>query len=153
MLASAIRIREHGVRLLQAAELALAAACMVGVALLRQPPVGVPDLGPGSATGNAQDLVVVDLLRHRAAILTYEPASESPSCRSKEASRACSISNRHPLSTSSSSASPSAASARSEEHTSELQSRQYLVCRLLLEKKKNIIYSRKELTTTNHCEI
>src|SRR5476651_2816713 len=27
---------------------------------------------------------------------------------------------------------------RSEEHTSELQSRQYLVCRLLLEKKKNI---------------
>src|SRR3712207_7284909 len=28
---------------------------------------------------------------------------------------------------------------RSEEHTSELQSRQYLVCRLLLEKKKNYI--------------
>src|SRR3712207_8822288 len=27
---------------------------------------------------------------------------------------------------------------RSEEHTSELQSRQYLVCRLLLEKKKKI---------------
>src|SRR3712207_7563372 len=29
-----------------------------------------------------------------------------------------------------------ALSTRSEEHTSELQSRQYLVCRLLLEKKK-----------------
>src|SRR3712207_7025887 len=29
------------------------------------------------------------------------------------------------------------AMARSEEHTSELQSRQYLVCRLLLEKKKH----------------
>src|SRR3712207_7275216 len=29
---------------------------------------------------------------------------------------------------------------RSEEHTSELQSRQYLVCRLLLEKKKNKQY-------------
>src|SRR3712207_7853306 len=28
---------------------------------------------------------------------------------------------------------------RSEEHTSELQSRQYLVCRLLLEKKKTIL--------------
>src|SRR5258707_11713483 len=28
--------------------------------------------------------------------------------------------------------------ARSEEHTSELQSRQYLVCRLLLEKKKGL---------------
>src|SRR3712207_6891367 len=36
--------------------------------------------------------------------------------------------------------------ARSEEHTSELQSRQYLVCRLLLEKKKinndNALYHR-----------
>src|SRR3712207_7940284 len=31
---------------------------------------------------------------------------------------------------------------RSEEHTSELQSRQYLVCRLLLEKKKHLyVYS------------
>src|SRR3712207_7485769 len=30
---------------------------------------------------------------------------------------------------------------RSEEHTSELQSRQYLVCRLLLEKKKKKTYS------------
>src|SRR3712207_4926254 len=29
---------------------------------------------------------------------------------------------------------------RSEEHTSELQSRQYLVCRLLLEKKKKTTY-------------
>src|SRR3712207_7170104 len=29
---------------------------------------------------------------------------------------------------------------RSEEHTSELQSRQYLVCRLLLEKKKKITF-------------
>src|SRR3712207_7133008 len=33
----------------------------------------------------------------------------------------------------------SADEARSEEHTSELQSRQYLVCRLLLEKKKTAI--------------
>src|SRR3712207_7474457 len=32
--------------------------------------------------------------------------------------------------------SPTHRLARSEEHTSELQSRQYLVCRLLLEKKK-----------------
>src|SRR3712207_8671597 len=37
---------------------------------------------------------------------------------------------------------------RSEEHTSELQSRQYLVCRLLLEKKKshNISSSISQLT-------
>src|SRR3712207_8902509 len=32
---------------------------------------------------------------------------------------------------------------RSEEHTSELQSRQYLVCRLLLEKKKDTSNSRR----------
>src|SRR3712207_6962211 len=31
---------------------------------------------------------------------------------------------------------PASVAPRSEEHTSELQSRQYLVCRLLLEKKK-----------------
>src|SRR5438874_6426092 len=36
----------------------------------------------------------------------------------------------------------SAAAARSEEHTSELQSRRDLVCRLLLEKKKNTRYLR-----------
>src|SRR3712207_7546494 len=37
----------------------------------------------------------------------------------------------------------SSASTRSEEHTSELQSRQYLVCRLLLEKK--IISTRSHI--------
>src|SRR3712207_7486572 len=35
---------------------------------------------------------------------------------------------------------------RSEEHTSELQSRQYLVCRLLLEKKKKKKYYAVHLT-------
>src|SRR3712207_7000841 len=35
------------------------------------------------------------------------------------------------------------AADRSEEHTSELQSRQYLVCRLLLEKKKKEMNSRQ----------
>src|SRR3712207_8032844 len=33
--------------------------------------------------------------------------------------------------------------ARSEEHTSELQSRQYLVCRLLLEKKTSMLGERR----------
>src|SRR3712207_8347286 len=33
-------------------------------------------------------------------------------------------------------------SFRSEEHTSELQSRQYLVCRLLLEKKNTLSFSK-----------
>src|SRR3712207_7600575 len=41
---------------------------------------------------------------------------------------------------------------RSEEHTSELQSRQYLVCRLLLEKKK--IEGKKRVSTYDvHTEI
>src|SRR5690606_30936982 len=45
---------------------------------------------------------------------------------------------------------PSAAGSRSEEHTSELQSRENLVCRLLLEKKKTARppTSPAELTTT-----
>src|SRR3989442_5651690 len=37
---------------------------------------------------------------------------------------------------------------RSEEHTSELQSRPHLVCRLLLEKKKNIIHPQPQLVAT-----
>src|SRR5947209_9323697 len=37
---------------------------------------------------------------------------------------------------------------RSEEHTSELQSRQYLVCRLLLEKKKKT--KQRTYTSRNH---
>src|SRR5258707_7865380 len=36
---------------------------------------------------------------------------------------------------------------RSEEHTSELQSRQYLVCRLLLEKKKK---KKKTISVSNY---
>src|SRR3712207_7248945 len=44
---------------------------------------------------------------------------------------------------------PNQLAVRSEEHTSELQSRQYLVCRLLLEKKKkkSPILSLYSLTT------
>src|SRR3712207_6967144 len=43
---------------------------------------------------------------------------------------------RRPILTSPAPRTAAAAHPRSEEHTSELQSRQYLVCRLLLEKKK-----------------
>src|SRR3712207_8348998 len=39
---------------------------------------------------------------------------------------------------------------RSEEHTSELQSRQYLVCRLLLEKKKIKLSSIRSAITLLH---
>src|SRR3712207_8336531 len=41
---------------------------------------------------------------------------------------------------------------RSEEHTSELQSRQYLVCRLLLEKKKTkLVSSVHDVARTESC--
>src|SRR3712207_7329863 len=44
---------------------------------------------------------------------------------------------------------------RSEEHTSELQSRQYLVCRLLLEKKNNVcsllLYEKKTAQHRSTC--
>jgi len=45
-----------------------------------------------------------------------------------------------------------AADQRSEEHTSELQSRQYLVCRLLLEKKKTLFTQacHKSLLVLSH---
>src|SRR3712207_8615835 len=45
---------------------------------------------------------------------------------------------------------PHMAEVRSEEHTSELQSRQYLVCRLLLEKKKNLLHSITHPITSSH---
>src|SRR5690625_3658489 len=40
-------------------------------------------------------------------------------------------------------------SMRSEEHTSELQSRGHLVCRLLLEKKKNHLHEPRTITCEN----
>src|SRR3712207_8570287 len=45
---------------------------------------------------------------------------------------------------------PAELALRSEEHTSELQSRQYLVCRLLLEKKKN---KKSEIQSIYHVEV
>src|SRR3712207_7177746 len=47
---------------------------------------------------------------------------------------------------------PGATPSRSEEHTSELQSRQYLVCRLLLEKKKTTSSSelKNQRLNSNH---
>src|SRR3712207_8238674 len=63
------------------------------------------------------------------------PASCTPT--SNEACRR-SPSARSPASRSSCRACSAASARRSEEHTSELQSRQYLVCRLLLEKKDHL---------------
>src|SRR3712207_7475251 len=50
-------------------------------------------------------------------------------------------------------AAPGIRAARSEEHTSELQSRQYLVCRLLLEKKKQPIYGRRSIVHYNNADV
>src|SRR3712207_8293358 len=42
---------------------------------------------------------------------------------------------------------------RSEEHTSELQSRQYLVCRLLLEKKDTTLQRRHDINTRSRFDL
>src|SRR5947209_14626232 len=64
------------------------------------------------------------------------PISCSPGCVSRASRRRGSRAGMAPRSRASSTRRPDLPVARSEEHTSELQSRQYLVCRLLLEKKK-----------------
>src|SRR2546422_5854255 len=52
------------------------------------------------------------------------------------------------------SSAPMSAPCRSEEHTSELQSRLHLVCRLLLEKKKKNTKTHKVCSHSNdHCVI
>src|SRR3712207_7224670 len=66
---------------------------------------------------------------------TAPPATTPRGWSSPAGTGVCSIVNR-PSGTATSSA-EWYRSLRSEEHTSELQSRQYLVCRLLLEKKKH----------------
>src|SRR3712207_8739103 len=49
---------------------------------------------------------------------------------------------------------PAAVRGRSEEHTSELQSRQYLVCRLLLEKKeKRRVPYTEDISTISYITI
>src|SRR2546425_6905820 len=48
---------------------------------------------------------------------------------------------------------PAPAQARSEEHTSELQSLAYLVCRLLLEKKKNKTSTSQRASTLTTIDV
>src|SRR5206468_11649671 len=62
-------------------------------------------------------------------------------CRPTTPRRSCSRSS------SSRGGRPAAAATRSEEHTSELQSRSELVCRLLLEKKKNALHHLEDRET------
>src|SRR3712207_7097558 len=69
------------------------------------------------------------------------PSSDRPTRPRTRARRCCGSSPTIPPIRGSSCS--SSVRHRSEEHTSELQSRQYLVCRLLLEKKKKL--TRKDV--------
>src|SRR3712207_6916621 len=70
---------------------------------------------------------------YRGAVIAASPLNQQRRIRTRESVQSQKCSSRRAAS------SPRPArQSRSEEHTSELQSRQYLVCRLLLEKKKPI---------------
>src|SRR3712207_8556706 len=80
----------------------------------------------------------------RSTLFPYTTLFRSPTCRARRCrptGSACATRTaprgRSTTRTASGPRSATSTSTRSEEHTSELQSRQYLVCRLLLEKKKN----------------
>src|SRR3712207_8759015 len=70
---------------------------------------------------------------------------ENQWCASLSRVRRCA---RHAFASTSGPARESAFQSRSEEHTSELQSRQYLVCRLLLEKKNKVLDNKESMN--NH---
>src|SRR3712207_7373291 len=76
--------------------------------------------------------------------------SSSPALISAPTSRPAAATTRSAPAPSPRSPSRAPSPARSEEHTSELQSRQYLVCRLLLEKKKKYLDNRYRKSTTHH---
>src|SRR5581483_12455625 len=78
-----------------------------------------------------------------------------PTRRSSDLAAARSTRSSSPRWRTSSRTSSRGSTSRSEEHTSDLQSRQYLVCRLLLEKKKKKkirynIYKKKKIKKKKH---
>src|SRR3712207_8736618 len=77
---------------------------------------------------------IYTLSLHDALPISPRAAAASPSISAPTAGAASP--RRSTASSRASRPTPIATRTRSEEHTSELQSRQYLVCRLLLEKKK-----------------
>src|SRR3712207_7246362 len=76
-------------------------------------------------------------------LLARRPAHPHPAVRR---GRLC-VQPRHPRAPADGGGVRHDADRRSEEHTSELQSRQYLVCRLLLEKKKK----KNNSTLSQYC--
>src|SRR5947209_4347732 len=99
----------------------------------------------GTITGAATSMTAEKATsRIRSALSTLDATRQASSSRSRA---------RYPAKTgmnadASAPATRSPKIARSEEHTSELQSRQYLVCRLLLEKKKKITITDTSLNQT-----
>src|SRR2546429_4012764 len=83
----------------------------------------------------------------RSTLFPYTTLFRSISCVARPLDQTSHNSSRDPES------SPRPDVPRSEEHTSELQSRLHLVCRLLLEKKKNKHLSPSPLLhNPKHCE-
>src|SRR2546429_3568228 len=76
-----------------------------------------------------------------------EATAVSTATGSRSGSSPCTFKKTSPSSCAATSATRSVPVRRSEEHTSELQSRLHLVCRLLLEKKKNNHNSNHQLAS------
>src|SRR2546422_4473392 len=74
----------------------------------------------------------------RSTLFPYTTLFRSPATRREGQSHRCVRPSHQP-------ADHKSSHSRSEEHTSELQSRLHLVCRLLLEKKKKLSHSRQRL--------
>src|SRR2546429_3627160 len=87
--------------------------------MIRRPPRST--LFPYTTLFRSRKILVARLRRERARAEVDPGTRGRPRCGAGNAHRLC------------------AGKERSEEHTSELQSRLHLVCRLLLEKKKNLL--------------
>src|SRR3712207_8260212 len=97
--------------------------------MIRRPPRST--LFPYTTLFRSRDSIIASMRREKCGLRSRLPDSPSLSLKPKtfgcaQIRRSLNCSKR----------------CRSEEHTSELQSRQYLVCRLLLEKKKNNEHTR-----------
>src|SRR5436309_7835487 len=122
-----------------------------------QPPSSCGDLGSGSCATRAPSRVTVrlpttDTLPIRKTSLNSPVARAAPDAKSTRPSAVTTTSvPRGGRVGAAAGARRRSGGTRSEEHTSELQSRENLVCRLLLEKKKNQRQQRrKNRTRDNH---
>src|SRR3989442_10840858 len=91
----------------------------------------------------------------RSTLFPYTTLFRSPSPGAPAAARSCRApwlppARTRPHNHGSSCSAPCGGQGRSEEHTSELQSRPHLVCRLLLEKKKKKTSYTKPTPSFNH---